>query len=352
MSYNFTNILIIKPSAIGDVVMSLPALSALRKAFPDAKITWLIRSEYAPLLRNHPDLNEIILFDRRLLAKWWYSPQSFKALIALIRQLRSERFEAIIDLQCLLRTALFGRLSGAEHRFGQSGAREFAWLFYNHKIKHDLGCVHVVDFYLKIVESVTGRRACAEFVVPHDEYAQESVRRLLSDSRVSDNNYIVLIPGASNPKKRWPTASFASLADRIHSQSDAAIIMAGSAGDRKFSTAIQAATKAPLIDFAGRTSLSELVALLRSARLIVSNDTGPGQIAGALGVPLVIIFGPTNPARLCPYRRAETVVTADQDFGPLEIYNSDPKHDISRISVDNVFAKASEQLRIESLESS
>ena len=158
MSYNFTNILIIKPSAIGDIVMSLPALAALRKGFPDAKITWLVRSEYAPLLRNHPDLNEIILFDRKLLAKWWCSPQSFKALVALLGQLRGEHFDAVIDLQGLLRTGLFGWISGAKHRFGMKGAREGASLFYNHKVKHDLSCVHVVDFYLKVVESVTGQR--------------------------------------------------------------------------------------------------------------------------------------------------------------------------------------------------
>jgi heptosyltransferase I len=352
MSYNFTNILIIKPSAIGDIVMSLPALASLRRGFPDAKITWLVRSEYATLLRNHPDLNEIILFDRKLLAKWWRSPQSFKALLALFKQLHGERFDVVIDLQGLLRTAFFGWISGAKFRFGMKGARECASLFYTHKVKHDLSCVHVVDFYLKIVESVTSQPSFAEFAVPRDEYAEESLRRLLGEHRVVDNNYVVLIPGASNLKKCWPSKNFAALADKIRSQSAAAIIMAGSASDRAFTAAVQAATAVPLVDFAGRTTIPELIALLRNARLVISNDTGPGQIAGALGVPLVILFGPTNPMRLCPHRRPETVVTADADFHPLEIYNSDPKHMIACISVDDVYKKVVEQLCIESLKSS
>jgi len=351
MSYNFSNILIIKPSAIGDIVMSLPALAALRKGFPDANIAWLVRSEYAPLLRNHPDLNEIILFDRKLLAKWWRSPQSFKALVALLGQLRGERFDAVIDLQGLLRTGWFGWISGAKHRFGMKGAREGASLFYNHKVKHDLSCVHVVDFYLKVVESVTGQRAAAEFAVPHDEYAEKSLRRLLSESHVAGNNYIVMIPGASNRRKRWPEKNFAALAEKIRSQSDAAIIMVGSGGDRKCTAAVQAATSAGLLDFAGRTAIPELIALLRNARLVVSNDTGPGQIAAGLGVPLVILFGPTNPLRLCPYGRPDTVVTADPDFSPLDIYDSDPKHSIARISVDDVYKKVVEQMRIESCKS-
>jgi lipopolysaccharide heptosyltransferase I len=352
MNNNFTNILIIKPSAIGDIVMSLPVLSALRRGFPNAKITWLVRSEYAPLLRNHPDLNEIILFDRTLLAKWWRSPQAFKALRVLFGQLRGERFDVVIDLQGLFRTGLFGWISGAKHRFGMKGAREGASLFYNHKVAHDFRCAHVVDFYLKMAESLTGQPSFAEFLVPHDDYAEDAVRRLLCDNRVADNNYIVMIPGASNLKKCWPAKNFAALAERIRSQSDAAIIMAGSKSDRTFTAAVQAATSIPLIDLAGRTTLPELIALLRDSRLVISNDTGPGHIAGALGVPLVILFGPTNPRRLCPHRRPQTVVTADPDFSPLEIYNSDPKHNITRISVEDVYAKALEQLRSESLKSS
>ncbi|MDO8302621.1 MAG: glycosyltransferase family 9 protein [Sedimentisphaerales bacterium] len=352
MSYNFANILIIKPSAIGDIVMSLPALAALRKGFPDAKITWLVRSEYAPLLRNHPDLNEIILFDRTLLAKWWRSSQSFKALCVLLGQLRGEHFDAAIDLQGLLRTGLFGWISGAKHRFGMKGAREGASLFYNHKITHDLCCVHVVDFYLKIVEAATGQPSFAEFSVPRDEYAEDAVRRLLGESRVADNNYIVMIPGASDPEKCWPAKNFAALADTFRSQFDAAIILAGSEGDRRFTAAIKAATAIPLIDLAGKTTIPELIALLRNARMVISNDTGPGHIAGAMGVPLAILFGPTNPRRLCPHRRPETVVTADRDFTPLEIYNSNPKHSIARISVDEVYKKIIEQMSSESFNSS
>lgn len=269
-----------------------------------------------------------------------------------MEQLRTEHFDAVIDLQGLLRTAFFGIMTGSKERFGQAEAREFASLFYNHKIKHDTSCPHVVDFYLKMVQSVTGEPASGEFILPYDENAEDSVRRLLAGHHVIDNNYIVIIPGASNPQKCWPASNFAAVAQRVHSQFDSSLILAGSEDDKKFTQAVTSGAGIPFVDLAGRTRLAELVALLRNARLVISNDTGPGQIAGALGVPLVIIFGPTNPNRLCPYRRPETVVTADWNFAHGEIYNHEPQHNIANISVDTVYAKAVEQLRSETLKSS
>jgi serine/threonine protein kinase len=106
------NILIIKPSSLGDIVMALPALSALRKSFPEAKISWFIRPEFAPLLKNHPDLTEVILFDRKFLGKAWFNPRAMAALLSLIWRLRRSKFDAVIDLQGLFRTASLSWLSG------------------------------------------------------------------------------------------------------------------------------------------------------------------------------------------------------------------------------------------------
>lgn len=122
------NILIIKPSSLGDIVLALPALSALRRNFPDAEISWLVRPEFALLIKNHPHLNRTIFFDRRLLGKAWYHPRALAGLVALIRKLRKAKFDAVIDLQGLFRTAVFGWLSGCKKRLGMTAAREFASL--------------------------------------------------------------------------------------------------------------------------------------------------------------------------------------------------------------------------------
>ena len=153
MPMELKNILIIKPSSLGDIVFALPALSALRRNFPDAKISWLVRPEFAPLLENHPHLTEVILFDRKRLGKAWFHPGAFCLLVSLIHQLRRREFDVVFDFQGLLRTAALSWLSGCKNRFGMANAREFARLFYTHKVHQDEDGVHLVDYYLKIVQA-------------------------------------------------------------------------------------------------------------------------------------------------------------------------------------------------------
>ena len=130
MSRVWTNILLIKPSSLGDIVMALPALSALRRSFPEARISWLIRPAFAPLIEGHPHLDEILLFERKRLGKAWRHPGAFGSLVALIRDLRRHRFDAVLDLQGLFRSAALARLSGCRQRFGPVWRREFAHHFY------------------------------------------------------------------------------------------------------------------------------------------------------------------------------------------------------------------------------
>lgn len=116
-----SRILIIKPSALGDITLSLPALSSLRASFPQAKITWLVRREFAPLLDGAGDLDDVLIFDRKGLGKWWWHPKAFAALMRFFGDLRKGRFDLVIDLQGLFRTAFFGWLSGSRRRFGMAG---------------------------------------------------------------------------------------------------------------------------------------------------------------------------------------------------------------------------------------
>ena len=115
-------ILIIKPSALGDIVLALPALSALKRSFPEARISWLVRPEFAPLIVGHPYISDIILFDRRRLSKWWCEPESFNALRSLIRQLKAGKFDLVFDFQGLFRTGYFSWVTGCKRRFGMRGA--------------------------------------------------------------------------------------------------------------------------------------------------------------------------------------------------------------------------------------
>lgn len=338
------NILLIKPSSLGDIVMALPALSALRRSFPDAKISWFVRTEFAPLIRNHPDLNEVILFDRAFLGKCWYHPRAFAALVSLILQLRRGKFDAVLDLQGLFRTASLGWLSGCRKRLGMAGAREFAHIFYTHKVKQDEDCIHLVDYYLKIVRAAGASETDVRFVLPIDFTPAYAVSRLLKANGVNADNYACFVPTSAHADKCWPVERFAELADRVSKEFKLSIAATGAAAEKDTVEKLKSKAFVPVANLAGETSIKELMVLLKSAKLVVSNDTGPGHIAAALGVPVVLLFGRSNPARVAPYGRKNSVAAVEPDGRGFKADSADPKHNIKNVTVDEVFQKVCEQL--------
>jgi heptosyltransferase-1 len=343
MSGRFKNILIAKPSSLGDIVLALPALRALRLSFPEAKISWLIRPEFAELIENHPYLNEIITFDRKLLGKAWFHPGAFGALMSLIRKLRRYEFDVIFDFQGLFRTASLAWLSGCKIRFGMANAREFATFFYTNKVPQNAECIHMVDYYLKIIQAAGASDFGVDFVFPQNPTAKDSVSRLLASHGIEDN-YAVLISGSAHRDKCWPPERFAQVAEKISSQYHLSIVATGSASEAAIVEKIRQNTAVPIVSLAGQTSLGELVALLKGARLVVSNDTGPGHIAAALGVPLVLMFGRANPIRLEPYGRKQCVVAIEPYGRGVSINNFEPKYDIKNITVEQVYQTVRQQM--------
>ena len=346
MSENFKNILIIKPSSLGDIVLTLPTLSALRRSFPDARISWLVRPEFAPLLKNHPALTDIIIFDRKLLGKAWHNPHAFQCLLSLIFQFRRSKFDAVIDFQGLFRTAFLGWLSGCKRRFGMANAREFARFFYTHRVTQNQSCIHLVDYYLKIVQSAWASDTEVKFILPEEPAAADSVKRLLATYGISPDNYAVFVPTSAHDDKCWPTGNFAALADKIAPEFGLSIVATGSASEKDAVERLKSSASVPIANLAGETSLSELIELLRAAKLVVSNDTGPGHIAAALAVPVVLIFGRSNPARVAPYGRSHCVAAIEPEGRGFKPDSTNPKHDIKAVTLDEVYQKVCEQIRI------
>jgi heptosyltransferase I len=332
-------ILIIKPSALGDIILALPALSALKRSFPEARISWFVRPEFAPLITGHPFISDIILFDRKQLSKWWCSPDSCKSLRSLIRQLKAGEFDLVFDFQGLFRTGYFTWTTGCKRRFGMAGAREFSHLFYTDKISQDASSIHLVDYYLKMVAAAGTKQGEVEFKLPEDAGAAEQIDKLLKSQGVNAK-YAVLVPGAAQANKRWPIERFAELAGKISERFGLSIVATGSQGEREY---IEAIGKR-VINLAGKTMVRELMPLMRKASLVVSNDTGPGHIAAALGVPIVMIFGPTNPARVCPYKRPECVVAIEPTTRGMKADSYETRHNITHITVGQVFETACRQI--------
>jgi lipopolysaccharide heptosyltransferase I len=300
-------ILLIKPSAIGDVVHALPILNLLRRRWPQAHISWLVTPGCAGLLEGHPQLNEIILFERHRYAKLWRDPELVVELIELTRQLRKQRFDLAVDLQGLFRSGWLTYQSRAPIRVGFSNSREFAWMGYTHRVAVDTMEQHALERYLSMTDLLGCGRSPVQFVFATNDADREFAAHLTRGIE----RYALLFPGTNWPTKRWPVAHFAAMVEPLEKQFGLRCIVGGSSGEAQLASQIRGA-----LNLAGKTNLRQLTALIERADLVISNDSGPMHIAAALGKPLVAPFGPTNPIRTGPYRRESSVVRLDISCSP------------------------------------
>lgn len=335
----YRNILIIKPSAMGDIAHALPAMASLRASFPQAKISWLVRPAFAPLLECVSGIDELLLFDRKLLSGWWYHPSAFGALLRFIEDLRQRHFDLVLDLQGLFRTAFFAYRSGCPRRYGMSIAREGASLFYTHKVKPLSDTFHLIDYYNRIVAQVGGKRLCTDSEITPPNSAIVSLRNKLAAGGITEKPYAVLIPGSAHRSKCWPTDRFAKIAEKLVQETNLSVIGAGIASENILVQQIRQNTSVPVLNLAGQTNVPELVALLKQARLVISNDTGPGHLAQALKTPTVFIFGHTNPLRVGPYKQPKNVAAIDPMLRGSAIESSNPAYAITRVSEPLVWEK-------------
>lgn len=300
-------ILLIKPSALGDVVHTLPVLSLLRRKFSKAWISWLIAPAWRPLVEKNPHLDETLDFDRRRLGDVTLGEDGIGRAIELGRDLASRHFDLVIDLQGLLRSALLTWSTHATIRVGFDYAREGAWLAYTHFVSTPHAQRHAVERYLDVAEFL----GCGRGPVRFDFAISEHDRNTIASMLEGRDRYAVLMPGTNWDTKRWPVSHFDTLASQIRSKLDLPVVVAGAGDAVPLAKQIRAD-----LNLAGRTSLTQLIALLENASLVVANDSGPMHIASALNRPLVTIFGPTNPVRTGPYARPDTVVRLDIACSP------------------------------------
>jgi len=328
-------ILIIKPSSLGDVVHTLPVLHLLRKKYPDAKISWLVAPYCSGLLEHHPDLDEVILFDRRRYGTAWKNPAAGLDLIKFKHDLRRRQFDWVIDLQGLFRSGWLAWFTRAPVRIGFANAREWAWLFYTHRIPIATMEQHAVERYLRIAAAAGCDDNPIEFPFALTDSDRAAVREM-----TGDEPYAVLLPGANWATKRWPIENFAALVEPIRERFGLRSIVAGGPDTIDLAKSIPSA-----VGLAGKTNLPQLVALLERSSLVIANDSGPMHIASALGKPLVTIFGPTNPIRTGPYDRPDSVVRVDIPCSPCYSRQCSHTSCLRWLTIEPVLATAAEQLQ-------
>jgi heptosyltransferase-1 len=328
------NILIVKLSAIGDVVHALPAAYSLKKCFPEAHITWVVEKPSFDLVNNNPYIDEIIVFDK----------PKFKSLSGLlrnapgfIRKLKEKHFDISLDLQALFKSGIIAYLSGAKNRLVYCNTREGADLLSKRTCgPNQKG--HVVQRYLDVVRAL----GCSvdEVVFPiaiTDEEKMTASAIVRKAGLDIDKPYVILSPGANWPNKRWSPKLFAALADKLYD--DVIIpVVTGGPGDRIFAEEIMATAEIPPVDLTGKTSLKQLAYIITKAQAFVGGDTGPMHLAAALGTPVVAIHGPTDTIRNGPFGSGHKTLVAGHECAGCWKRKCPKDIDcLSVISVDDVY---------------
>jgi ADP-heptose:LPS heptosyltransferase len=318
-------ILLLKPSSLGDVIQALPVLRLLKQHFGDAEIFWWIDSALAPLLEGDPDLAGVVRFERRR----WAHPRHWLEMLRSIRWLRAQKFDLVIDLQCLARSGAFAWLANGKFLAGLDEVREGARGFYDLAVPRNGFYTHAVDWYLAVLpplgvpvhKNFTWLPERPEIAAevkrkwPEAADRQPAVRREENGACQSAGpeagapDWIALQPGARWDNKRWPAEHFAELVQALAKKFPGVrFAILGGREDRPLGEIIARAEPARCLNLCGATSLPEMVEWIRRCDLMVTNDSGPMHAAAALGKPLVALFGPTEPRRTGPYGQLENAV--------------------------------------------
>lgn len=294
---------IIKPSALGDVVNAFSALSALRAIWPETRITWVINASLRGLVDGHPELDDVVLYDR---ARTNFRPRGIATFVRFLAQLRRGHYDLAIDLQGLLRSGLMTAATRAPIRVGLADAREGASLFYTHRVSPPPTATHAVDRLLSIAESFGADISSPRFVVAAGEADRAWAQEVLSGVPTPR---LMLNMGARWQTKRWPPEHFAEVARRAVARFGAGLVIVGSPEDRPIVEAFRRHLGAiPLVDLCGRTTLPQLAAAAAAVDLVLSNDSGPLHLATAAGARVVGIYTCTSPALNGPYGPNATAV--------------------------------------------
>jgi|SRR5579872_4033794 len=305
-------VLIIKLSSFGDIIHALPVAAALKESFPHIELTWAVEEAFAPLVAGNPSIDHVLTLPK-IRGRQLRSPAFHRDYFLRLRDVRKRKFDLTLDLQGLTKSAIVAAASGARLRLGYHWMREAASLF-ERAVPRDPASVHVVDQYLDVARFLGAHTDSPQFafhVGPDDEAYAEA---LLDQAGLCGGpGFVTINPATSTRMKEWSAANFSELIDRLYSELDlrSALVTA----DRPVASKVAAHAGAPLANFAGKTNLKQLAAILKRGAVHICSDTGSAHLAAALGVPVIALVGPTDPDRICPYGQRENVIRHSERCG-------------------------------------
>lgn len=318
-------LLILKPSALGDIIHTLPLLASLRESFPSLQIWWAVKSKFAELLKTHPYLNGTIVWEKR---RFWQ----------FLKKIRRKRFHIVLELQGLFRTGFIVYLSGAKERWGFSKeeTKECQFFFLTRTVKTKNS--HIVEKNLEMAEEL-GAKKKVEFLIPENEEAKMSIEKYLKKSGVSPKDKLIaLIPGGGWGNKIWSEKKFASLGKELTLRKDWRIIIIWGPGEFKKADLINRMAEGKLL-LGPSTTISQLVSLLKRCSMAIGGDTGPLHLAVALDIPVIGLYGPTPPSRNGPFGEKKEIIYHALPCSPCWRRNCKRKECMNSIGVEEVIER-------------
>ncbi|MGM0470927.1 MAG: glycosyltransferase family 9 protein [Bacillota bacterium] len=342
---NPTKILIIRLSAIGDVIHALPVAKAVRNAYPEAELTWIVESKAEDLIVNNSYLDHVIQLPK---AEWKESFKSNK-LGTLRRakeffdQLKEQQFDLAWDLHGLFKSGLTAYLSGAKLRVGPSDARECSGLFYHEQVELPDRQLHQIERNLLLAQGIGAESDELDYGIRVEPSVKQRVDSLVSDLELDNRPLVVINPLTSWTAKNWLLERYAKLADQLINELNVEVIFTGGPSDREDVASILDSMSAQPLNLAGETNLQELAELYSRAEIFIGGDTGPMHLAAAMDTTVVTLMGPTTPQTHGPYGKQHTVIQAD--LSCLECWERACPRDnecMKQISVEEIYQAAKE----------
>lgn len=345
------SILIVRLGAMGDVLHAMPAVAALRKTCPEARIGWAIEQRWSELLLSQQDgaaakigdqplVDAAHTVDTRAWRRKLFSFSTWREIRRAAGVIRTEKYRVAIDVQGAVKSALLARVSDATEVFGFAHPREgVAKLWYSSQV--NATAAHVIDQNLQLASAVVRRPLAAESVdLPRSAQSESWCDQFTREHDLQ--RFALLNPGSGWGAKCWPSERYAELARRLHAVGMKSLINFGP-GEETLARLVAEASSGAAI--AVSCTLAQLIALTRRASLFVGGDTGPMHLAAALKVPTIALFGPTDPARNGPYWQPSAVLRNEQSVTSYKhVAQADPG--LEAISVDTVLNAAAQLLGV------
>jgi lipopolysaccharide heptosyltransferase I len=319
-------ILIVRLSAIGDVVHVLPALRSLRSNFPDSKITWLVEDKASDILNDHPDIDEVITFPRR---KWQRNilkiskiTNTVSEIFSFYKKLRKDRYDVVIDFQGNLKSGVMTIVTGSKNRIGfeKGYCKEFNYLFTTHRISPPHKRMHKIDKDLALLRGLDIETSFHRPELPVSKADEKYISKFLR-TNINDSLPIIVVQPCTSrfgSYKQWPVSNYALLADKILESYEANVIFSWGPGEIKVVKKIVRNMKHKALVACKTKSIKQLIELIRRADLFIGGDTGPLHIASILDIPTVGIYGPKDPVIYGPYNSKAVVVRKELWCSPCK----------------------------------